>query len=194
MTLVQFIVVFAVAVVALASFTCYRSCDKIYCRFTRKDKTEIHKWIKAKKGDRVEFDNGWYTVITDCITLRKIASGVNMLFPMQVRCLNFSYKSTLPDDPKTGEPYIITAEMRKALEISDDVGALNKGSQSVYGKPSKIGGLFGGGLMPIILVVGIVAIGYFVFQLSGKVDALGLSYNTVQEMLMQLKEAVQNLR
>jgi hypothetical protein len=176
----QFIIYIVVIGVIYASYCSYRAKNKVYCTFTRRDKTTGHKWIKAKNGERIEFDGGWYYVVMGCITTEALDSGFNMIFPTMVRRLDFTWKSSYPKDPATGEPLPETPEMRKNLNKREDIEALNKGTQQAFGK-GKIG-LMGGGLLPIMLVIGLAASLYLIFQLMGKVDMLGQAINVLQQM------------
>ena len=181
MSIQQFLICIVAFGILFAIYSCHRAKTKVYCTFTRRDKTVSHKWGKAKNGERLEFDSGWYYIITSRIKLKALDVGFNMLFPTMVRCLDFTYKSIYPIDPETGKADEETPEARKNLDKREDIEAFNLGSQKAFGKP-KLG--FGGGWLPIILVVGIIASVYFSWQLMGRVDSLGQAVNVLQEMMM----------
>ncbi len=180
MSIQQFMIYIVVFGAVYAAFCSYRAKTRIYCTFTRQDNTVSHKWVRAVNGERIEFAGGWYYVKTACVTLEALESGFNMLFPTMVRRLEFTWKNKYPIDPKTGEPSAETPEMRKNLNKREDIEALNRGTQQAFGK-AKVG-LMGGGILPIILVVGVVASLYFIWQLMGKVDMLGQAINVLQTL------------
>lgn len=166
---------------AYAAYCSHRAKTRIYCTFTRRDKTEGHKWVKAKNGERIEFAGGWYYVVMGCVTTEALDSGFNMIFPTMVRKLHFTYKSKYPINPDTGEPLAETPEMRKNLNKREDIEALEVGSAKALGKPKV--GLFGGGLLPVFLVVGVVACLYLIWKMMGQIDMLGQAVNVLQQMM-----------
>lgn len=182
MTFQQFILVIIVVGILYAIYNCHRAATRVYCSFTRRDKTESHKWAKAKNGERIEFDGGWYYVDMARIKLVALKSGFNMLFPTMVRKLDFRYNSSRPVDPQTGEADWETPEARKNLNKREDIEALERGSQAAMGR-GKATAM--GGWLPIILVVGMVALMYFMFQMRGQIDNLGNAINVLQEMMMK---------
>jgi hypothetical protein len=157
-------------------FNIYRINTKILCRFMRRDKSVKKKWVKPRNGERVEFDGGWYYVIT-----KRILFETMMFMPAKV--LEFSYKSIYPRDPETGEANAETPEARRNLNKREDIEALEVGSQRALGKVKV--GVMSGGWLPIILVVGVVACLYFVWQMRGQIDAVGQALNVLQEMMMK---------
>jgi len=150
--------------------------------FTRRDKTIARKWAKAKNGERIEFNGGWYYVNMKRIKLEALDKGFNLLFPTMVRCLEFTYSSIWPIDPETGEAGAETPESRKNLDKREDIEALNVGSQRAFGK-QKMG--MAGGWMPVAMLIGIVASLYFNYQAAGKIDMLGQAINVLQELAMK---------
>jgi len=182
MTIQQFLIYVAVFGFLFAIFSCYQAKSKVRCTFTRRDKTVATKWAKAKNGERILFDDGWYYIIMSRIKLQALTSGFNLLFPTMVRRLDFTYKNIYPIDPETGMADAETPEARKNLDKREDIEAFNKGSQSAYSKQK--GGLLGGGWLPIALIIGIVASLYFNYQALGKIDMLGQALNVLQEMMM----------
>jgi len=183
MSITQFLIFIVAFGVLYAIFSCHRAKTKVYCTFARRDKTVGHKWAKAKNGERIEFDNGWYYIITSRIKLKALDGGFNMFFPTMVRCLDFTYKSIYPIDPETGKTDAETPEARKNLDKREDIEAFDIGSQKAFGKPKF--GFASGGWLPIISVVGIVACLYLVWQMQGQIDAVGNALNVLQEMMMK---------
>ena len=183
MTIQQFLIYVIAVGILLAIFSCYRAKTKVKCTFTRRDKTVTTKWAKAKNGERIEFDGGWYYIVTRRIKLQALDSAFNLLFPTMIRLLEFTYKSIWPIDPETGEADAETPEARKNLDKREDIEAFNLGSQKAFGKAK--GGMLGGGWLPIVLVVGIVACVYLIWQMQGQVDNLGNAINVLQEIMMK---------
>ena len=183
MSIQQFLISIVAIFILLAAYNCYRAKNQVYCFFTRRDKTVAHKWAKAKNGERIEFDGGWYYIVMRRIRLEALVSGFNLLFPTMVRRLEFTYRSIWPIDPETGDADAETPEARKNLDKREDIEAFNIGSQKSYGKVK--GGLLGGGWLPIILVVGIVSCLYLVWQMQGSINSLGNAVNVLQEMMMK---------
>lgn len=172
----QFFIVLIILVVLMFGFNLYRINTKILCRFKRRDKSIKKRWAKPKNGERVEFDGGWYYVLT-----KRIQFETLMFLPVKI--LEFSYRSVWPIDPETGEANAETPESRRNLNKREDIEALEVGSQRALGK-AKVG-IMSGGWLPIILVVGVAACVYFIFQMRGQIDMLGNSINVLQEMMMK---------
>lgn len=182
MSIQQFLIYIIIIGVCFASYTAHRAKSKIYCTFVRRDGTVGHKWAKAQNGERIEFAGGWYYVVMKRITHEALDSGFNMIWPTMVRRLEFTYKSVWPLDPETGKAEAETPESRKNLNKREDIESYNRGSQAAVGKV-KMGGMFGTGLLPIILVVGIVACLYFIFQMRGQIDNLGNAINVIESLI-----------
>jgi len=182
MSIQQFMICIVAFGILYAIYSCHRAKTKVYCTFTRRDKTVGYKWAKAKNGERIEFDSGWYYIITSRVKLKSLDVGFNMFFPTMVRCLDFTYKSIWPIDHETGKADEETPEARKNLDKREDIEAFNLGSQKSYGKPKF--GLLGGGWMPVILLVGMVACLYLIWQMQGQIDSVGQAMNVLQEMMM----------
>ena len=183
MSIQQFLIFVVAFGILFAVYSCHQAKSKVLCSFTRRDKTVAHKWAKAKNGERIEFGGAWYYIVMGRIKLQALTQGFNLAFPTMVRRLDFTYRSIWPIDPETGEADAETPESRKNLDKREDIEAFNLGSQKAFGKAK--GGMLGGGWLPIVLVVGIVACVYLIWQMQGQVDNLGNAINVLQEMLMK---------
>lgn len=157
-----------------------KTTNKVKCTFRSRSKKLRTKWVKPQNGERIEFDGGWYYVITECIIHDRTFFGL-----LPVMLLEFSWRSKYPLDPDTGEPAPETPEMRKNLNKREDIEALEVGSRRATGAGSRVPA-FGGGLWPIVLTIGVVASVYLLWQLTGKMDMLGQATNVVQEMLLNM--------
>lgn len=170
----------------MAMWSSHNLSRKIYCTFTRKDKTVIHKWIRVdtQGRGRVEFDNGWYYYTPAQVILESYNKGIHAVLPTNIRTLYFKYDTKGALDPSTHDDSWLTPQMFKNLSKQNDVESLNRGSEKALKTAKASGSILGGGWMPIILVVAIVAIGYLVWQQKGQIDKLGFAINTLQEMIM----------
>lgn len=172
---------YAIFIVVLLVFIFIRDLyyinTRILCRFTRIDKSVKKKWASSKTR-RIEFDKGWYYIITQRIKFDTMFFG---LLPLKV--LEFNWHNKYPVNPDSGKADDELPEERKNLDKTEDIEALNRGTQKSYG--SVKGGVLGGGWLPIMLVVGVVASLYFSWQLMGKVDMLGQAINVLQELAMK---------
>ena len=167
-----------IIITALSIVRSYSLKDKIYCTYRRRDKTKIHKWAKAVNGYRIQFENGWYYVnIRRCVLEFKWVG----ILPIWIRTLDFRFDSTQALDPETFNNNWETPEARKALNKEEDIKALDTGTKKSL-SPGK-GGALGSGWMPYIIVGGFVVVGWFLYQLMGKVDALGFAVNVLQQMM-----------
>lgn len=184
MSIQQFLIYIIVVGAVYAMFCCHRAKTKVYCIFTRRDKTVAHKWAKAKNGERIEFDGGWYYIVMKRIKLQALDTGFNLLFPTMARRLDFTYKNIWPIDPETGEAEAETPESRRNLDKREDIEAFNLGSQKAFGKQKL--SMLGGGWMPVALVVGIVACLYLIWQMQGQIDSVGQALNVLQQMMMDM--------
>lgn len=178
MTFQQFFQAVAILVAVTFIIDLYKINHRILCRFTGKDKRVKKKWVKPVNGERIEFDKGWYYVATNCIRHDTTWFGL-----LPVILLEFNYKSKYPLDPDTGEPLEETPEMRRNLDKREDIQAYNEGGRKAAGL-GKVS-VLGGGLLPIILVIGIIASLYLNYQAMGKIDMLGNAINVLQQMMMK---------
>ena len=177
MATTQFLTYLVVMFVLMLGYNLYLSNNRIMCRITRRDKSVRKKWAKPVNGERIEDGSAWYYVRTKCIKSETSFFGL-----IPVRVLDFSYLSSQPLDPDSGEPVAESPEVRRNLDKREDIEAYNEGGRVAMGK-GKIG-FMGGGIMPIILVIGVVASVYFIWQLMGKIDMLGQAVNVLQNMMM----------
>lgn len=176
MTTQQFIIYIAVVFIGLFFYNTWQARNRVYCRFTRKDRSTGKKWAKFKNGERLEWEGGWYYVDTDRIIFDTIYFGL-----VGVRVLEYKKGVSNPRNPRTGDYGWESAEARKNLNKREDIEALELGSQKALGK-AKVP-ILGGGWLPIILVVGIVACFYFIWQQNSKIDMVGMGQNVIEQML-----------
>lgn len=121
------ILIMAMVVVGMAWYANSSKRNKIYCSFTRVNKTSVHKFVKMVSR-YVVFDGKRYDVVTSCIKFDWWDKGlVHMLFPQWVAALDFTYASRWPIDPATGKPAIISPEVRSAMNKEEWVKSYAKG-------------------------------------------------------------------
>jgi hypothetical protein len=166
-------------IIVYQSYTTYAYKDKIFCTFRRRDKTKIEKWVKSAQG-RIAFDNGWY----DVDPARTVLQLKWMPLPIWIRTLDFRHDSSLALHPDTFDN-TLTPEGRKQMNITDDLRALEQGNQSSLA-PGKLQQGMLSKWLPIIVIVGFVIIGYFVFSQQKKLDMLGAGQNFIEQSLSQL--------
>ncbi len=187
-TLFIFVLIF---IVFYAGFSSRSLSKKVYCSFRGRDRTVIYKWAKVKQA-RIDFEDSggvyWYNVSPKCVTHRLWANGIHAIIPISVKCLDYRWNSTEPLDPNTFTNDL-TPDERKSLDIKDDVVGYTEGSRQAYeGKKKK--SLLEGWL-PIIMLIGIAALGYMVYQQQHRMDMLGLGQNVMEQ---QLNEILQRLK
>lgn len=180
----------------MAMWSSHNLSRKIYCTFTRKDKTVIHKWIRVdtQGRGRVEFDNGWYYYTPAQVILESYNKGIHAVLPTNIRTLYFKYDTKGALDPATHDDSWLTPQMFKNLSKQNDVESLNRGSEKAL-KTSKQGAsILGGGWLPIILIVGIVAIGYLVWKQQSMVNSLGMQSNVMQQQMLDIMNQLKNMK
>ncbi len=166
-------------IVFYLTYTAYDWKKKIWCSFRRADRTKIEKWAKVSEK-RIEFDGGWYHVEPSRATLMwKMVLG---FFPMPARSLDFRHDSPRalsPDDFSND----FTPEARKQMDTADEVRGMSEGHMKALGSKKK-GGLLSD-YMPIILVVGLLVLGFMMYQQQKRMDMLGQAINVLQQMIMR---------
>ena len=122
-----FLLVMAVVVVGMAWWANSSKRNKIYCSFTRVNKTSIHKFVRMTSR-YVVFDGKRHDIIPKCIVFDWWDRGlVHMLFPQWVATLDFTFASRFPKDPETNKPVIISPEVRNAMNKEEWVKSYAKG-------------------------------------------------------------------
>ena len=180
----QILIMFIVIVLVYGVYSVYMLKDKVYCTFRTRDKTILHKTVKISAG-KIIFNNAWYDIIAKRTSLRMVWMGI---IPTWVRCLDFRWDSRYPLDPETFTNNADSPEDRAALDKTDDLKALMETQKTSLvkggGKKSMLEGL-----MPIILVAGLLILGYMAYQQQQKTDMLGMSINVVQEQLLEIQKS-----
>ncbi len=121
--IMMFIIVF------LAWYANSSKRNKIYCSFTRVNKTSVHKFVKMQSR-YVVFDSKRFDIVPSCVVFDWWTAGiVHMLFPQWVATLNYSYESRWPIDPTTGKHAIISPEVRNSMNKEEWVKSYAKGFQ-----------------------------------------------------------------
>lgn len=169
------------------SFSIYQAMglqNKISCTFIRKDRTEIHKFAKVTQG-RVDFDNAYYNIVPDRVTLKRVWCGI---IPTYVKCAKWKWDSNMPIDPATWNNDYDNPADRKALDKTEDLRALLETQKSALagksgGKKSLLESL-----TPILMIGGLIIIGYLVYRQQSLIDRVGYGQNAIQEMLMKIQQ------
>ena len=163
------------------TYSVYDANKKIWCVFRRADKTKVGKWAKHTQAV-IDFDGGWYEVEPSRIT-----TMIKWLpLPTIVKSLDYTPFSTRAIDPISGDASM-SPETRKQLNVKDDIQALERGNEnSLGGRGMKQGMLQQ--YIPLITICGFIIVGWFIYQLMGKVDQLGLSGNVIQTQLGKIMQ------
>ena len=176
-------VVFLFMIFIYASYQTRAIKDKTHCTFIRPDTSKIYKWIKAKQR-RVEFDGGWYYINPKRRILENIDKGIHLLFPTKATAFIFRWDSSQPLDPTTFENNWETPEARLALNKEEDIRAYSAGNVQAISSKGKQGMLER--LMPILMLVSVIIIGYMAYSMTKRMDMLGNAMNVIQQMLAGL--------
>ena len=119
--------VMMMVVMVMAWWANFSKRSKIYCSFTREDRTSIHRFVK-KISRYVVFDGRRYDILWKCVVFDWWDKGlVHMLFPQWVATLEFTYNSRWPIDKSTGKPAVISPEVRQAMNKEEWVKSYAKG-------------------------------------------------------------------
>ena len=122
-----FMLVMLLVVVGMAWYANSSKRNKIYCCFTRINRTSIHKFVKMTSR-YVVFDGKRYDIVSRCVVFDWWDKGlVHMLFPQWVATMNFTYANRWPIDPSTGEFVIISPEVRNAMNKEEWVKSYARG-------------------------------------------------------------------
>ncbi len=150
-----------VAVVAINWYSAREKRDKIYCTFRRRNKQKIAKWV-SMKDTHVVFDHMQFNVVSRCVTFQYFTGGLfGWLNPMFVATLDYDASNEDPFNPDDlSESRIITPRVRKTINNEDRMAAFARGVNIQAGK--KKGGI--ADLLPWIAVLGLVIVGFFVYQ------------------------------
>jgi hypothetical protein len=174
-------IIFLIFLVAIASYQAHKSKNYTYCMFLRRDRSWKNKWVKAKAG-RIEFDGGWYYFNPKRTFSKILDEGFPyMIFPTKVDAVILRWDKPNALNPEDFSNDWETPEARKNMNKTEDIEALAKGNRQSLGKPQKKGMLEG--YMPIIMILGVVALGYMMYMLMGKIDMLGQAINVLQSMM-----------
>lgn len=127
MDLSTFVLIMAMIMVGMAWYANASKRNKIYCSFTRVNKTSIHKFVRMASR-YVIFDGKRYDIVSGCVKFDWWDKGlVHMLFPQWVASLDFTYASRWPIDPTTGRHAIISPEVREAMNKEEWVKSYARG-------------------------------------------------------------------
>ncbi len=174
--------VFIILIVAYLAYDTRSLSKKVFCTFRGRDGTRLTKWATMTQG-RILHDNGWYYVRPDRTYQALYTGGLHFLIPTWIRCSDYKWDSPQPLDPKTWNNDYETPEQRRQLDKEEDIRALHEGNRKAQGA-MKQGAL--SNFMPIIIVIGFVAVGFVIYMVSKKIDNVGFALNVVQAELAKL--------
>lgn len=153
--------------VGVAWYTSNSAKKQILCVFHRANKTRVEKKI-SMNDKRVIFDGGEYHVNIKRIELVWYDKGFAALFPGFRPSLTYKWDSQQPIDPATYRNTWDTPEARQAASSESAWKGFNTGMSATVGK--KQSGI--AQYLPWIAVAGVVIMGFFVYQMNGKMSIL----------------------
>ena len=160
------------------TYIAYGLRTKILCTYRRTDRTKVEKWTTPNQS-RIEFEGGWYQVEPSRTVIQwKFLLG---FFPVPVRALDFRHGSSRALHPETFDTSL-SPEERKQLDRTDNLMGLQTASQQATKGSQKRGGMLEQ-YLPYIMLAGFVIIGYFIFQIQGNQNKLGLGQNIMEQQL-----------
>lgn len=177
---VSVFIIFLIFLVLYASYLLNKAKNNIYCMFIKYDGTWVNKWVKPKLT-QVDFAGGWYYLNKKLLISKVLDTGVYKLFPTKVDAQIFTQGDPDPMNPYNFTIASLTPEARKALDKTEDIAALYQGNRASLQAGRKKGLLEG--MMPIVQVITVVAIGYILYIL----DKVGMSINVLQQMMLEMK-------
>lgn len=154
------IAVMAVILLFLAWYNNSSKRNKIYCSFTRRNRTKIHKWVKMT--DRfIMFEKGKYHIIPTCIVLEWWDKGLlGMIFPQNVATMDFTHGSAYPIDPNTLRPVVLSPEAMGAMNKEEWAKSYFKNfSQQPTKKQSMLQQY-----LPYIAIILVVLVGFYLYS------------------------------
>lgn len=127
MSIQTFVLLMAMILVVMAWWANTSKRNKIYCSFTRVNKTSINRFVKMTSR-YVVFDGKRYDIVPRCVKFNWWDKGlVNWVFPQWVASLDFTYANRWPIDPETGRHAVISPEVRNAMNKEEWVKSYAKG-------------------------------------------------------------------
>ncbi len=152
------VVIMAIIVVLMAWYANSSKKNKIYCQFTRVNKTEVHRFVKMTSR-YVIFDGRKYDIIPHCVKWLWWDKGIGMFFPQTVAKMDFVWNNRFPVDPNTGEPTIISPEVREKMDKEEWVKSYAKG----FAPPSNKKGTAMQQYLPYVTILLIVVVAVYVY-------------------------------
>ncbi len=177
--LLVFMAVAAVAVVVMAWYANSSKRNKIYCSFTRVNKTSIHKFVKMSSR-YVVWDGKRYDIVPSCVIFDWWDKGlVNMLFPQWVATMDYTYASRWPIDKTSGKPVIISPEVRNSMNKEDWVRSYAKGFTPPSSKKQSAITQF----LPWIAIVLVVVVAVYFYV---NLQSMGKIINMIESQIQSI--------
>jgi hypothetical protein len=172
---------FAWIILLYTWWSLYSLQGKIKCQFRRKNRTVIDRTIKMT-DKIVKFDGGSYDVNPRRIDIKWFKLWG--IFPYPMPFLEWKWDSDQPLDPTT---FKNSADSPESLQASDSEKSWRGFNQGV---DSQVGGKKSSGLeryLPWIAIGAIVIVGFFVYQLSGKLSTVDYNVKSLFDLLRSMK-------
>lgn len=121
MSIQTFVVLMAIAILAMAWYANTSKRNKILCTFRRVNKTKIVRFV-SMQDEFIIFDKKKYDIIPSRITFQWYTGGlIHMIFPQWIATLDYTYGKRLPLDPNKMNYDWDNPATRKAINISEIV-------------------------------------------------------------------------
>ncbi len=167
---------FLITFLAIGFLSIYSKKNKILCTFRRVDRTQIKKRVKATDAN-VEFDGNLYDVEPGRTNLVWTFFGWDRISDYRSNSRRpldpLDFTNSWDDDPK----------VRKMLNKKQAIADWQQGTVQGMGK-MKMGLLQQ--YQPLIILLGFAVMGFFLFQMTKKLDLIGFGQNAIQSLLGSL--------
>ncbi len=155
------IMLMALFVVGIAWYANSSKRNKIFCRFKRRNKTQIAKLVPMSYR-YVIWDKKKYDIIPSCIVFEWWDKGIiGMLFPQWVASLDYTDGIRWPHDPNTLKPVIISAEVRAVMDKEEWAKSYFKSSVP---KTARQNQNMLQQYLPYVAIVLVVLLGFYFYQ------------------------------
>ncbi len=133
MSLQQLLFAFPLVVLVVVWYSTSSLRKKILITYRRVDNTKIEMFVPITSR-YVFFDHKRFNIIKKCITQQWYTRGIHSFFPTKVSTSDYVWSSEFPIDPDTGQVYVISPEVRGAMNQEEKFVALNRAHAKVGGE------------------------------------------------------------
>jgi len=172
--------IYVMILFAFAAYNQISKFGKVHISFHAADKSVKEGWVK-KNAKFAIFDGGLYYILPNRIA--SIWKRNLFILPYKADHVDLRFDSPFPQDPEeftytAGTPSALMA-LGKEKEIID----YNHANETVSNDKKK--GFFER-ILPFVMIIGLVIIGYLVWKMSSQIQMLGNGQNFIESQLGQL--------